>query len=160
MKCLCGCGKEFEPTRRNQVYFDAKHRQRDRERRYPRFRVSVSREPNQDSLRESQQARAECGPQLASPLRAQPSDSPQILTPSEISELQNIDEIICRAKLLTGREVAELLGVSVSTLHDWRRLKRNCGLRFVRFSGDRVRYRLRDLAMWIDKLGVVDKEGR
>jgi hypothetical protein len=40
MKCACLCGKEFEPVRSNQVYFNAEHRQRDKNRRWPRKRQS------------------------------------------------------------------------------------------------------------------------
>ena len=40
MLCACPCGKEFEPKRSNQVYFDAEHRQADKDRRWPRKRQS------------------------------------------------------------------------------------------------------------------------
>lgn len=41
MICLCGCGREFEPKRKNQIYFSAEHRRRDSNRRWPVRRQSL-----------------------------------------------------------------------------------------------------------------------
>ena len=51
-------------------------------------------------------------------------------------------------RLLTVEEVAEITGLSVETLNQWRSQRR--GIPFVRLSRNRVRYRQRDLDEFIE----------
>jgi predicted DNA-binding transcriptional regulator AlpA len=158
MICACPCKREFEAKRKNQIYFEAACRYREQNRRAPVKRSNVSGIGSGDGRSEPQQARYSVVTKATGSAVAQPSDSPQFLTPGEISELQSIDAIVCREKLLTSREVAGILGVSVETLHSWRRTKFKGAPRFVRLAGPRVRYRLRDLRDWLDRLGETVRE--
>jgi hypothetical protein len=40
MKCACRCGEEFSASRSNQIYVNAEHRERARNRRHPVKRLS------------------------------------------------------------------------------------------------------------------------
>jgi DNA-binding transcriptional regulator YiaG len=153
MLCLCGCKTEFEPTRANQVYANAEHRKRDKNRRWPVRRQSPA---GSDATEANASAEKRCTAGVT-PLQGdidRSFDSPQILAPGEISDLCKIDATIRRERLLTAAEVAKILNVSVSTLHGWRGRRYKRPLKFVRISGPRVRYRLRDLKDWLDKLGM------
>jgi excisionase family DNA binding protein len=52
-------------------------------------------------------------------------------------------------KLLTAQEVAELTGLSIETLAQWRSQER--GIPFVKISRNCVRYRQSDLDVWIEE---------
>lgn len=54
--------------------------------------------------------------------------------------------------MLTPREVADMLHVSVRTVGNWR--YRNTGPDYVRYSKTCVRYRLADVRKWIKKSEV------
>jgi hypothetical protein len=85
-----------------------------------------------------------------------------------LADLKTVDEVIRRERLLSTDEVAAILGVSVETLKSWRGNGCRRGkayrldLPFVRFRATRglVRYRLRDLLEWLEKLGMLQKHGR
>lgn len=139
--------------RTNQKYVNAQHRTRAQNLRTPVRRSKPITIGSSDGFGEPQQACYSTVTEGSPFNSAQSSGGPQILAPGEISELQSIDAIICREKLLTSREVAGILGISVSTLHSWRRTKFKFAPRFVRIAGPRVRYRLRDLRAWLGKLG-------
>lgn len=53
-------------------------------------------------------------------------------------------------RLLTPRETAELIGVEVGTLGNWRSRGAH-DLPFVKSGGRLVRYRLADVRAWIDR---------
>jgi len=55
-------------------------------------------------------------------------------------------------RLMDEREAAEFLGYSVRALQNWR--VRGGGPRFVKVSGRSVRYRRRDLIIWIEERTV------
>ena len=158
MICLCGCAKEFEPTRPGQHYLNPQHRWKAHNRRRPARRSTPFPVAASDAYGAAQAACYHAVAESAHSPVAETSQGPQFLTPSEISELQSIDAIVCREKLLTSREVAGILGVSVETLHSWRRTKFKGAPRFVRLAGPRVRYRLRDLRDWLDRLGETVRE--
>jgi hypothetical protein len=82
--------------------------------------------------------------------------APQILPrgAKALEDLRTVDEIIRREKLLTPREVAAVLGISLETLRSWRGKRYRRDLRFIKLAGARVRYRLRDLRRWLDNLGM------
>lgn len=52
-------------------------------------------------------------------------------------------------RLLTPDEVAQMLGLSIDTLAQWRSQRR--GIPFVKLSRSVVRYRQRDLEAWLDE---------
>jgi hypothetical protein len=62
--CLCPCGEEFELKRSNQVYFDAEHRQKDKNRRWPRKRQSLLPVPLGNGLGKRRKARTSGVPPL------------------------------------------------------------------------------------------------
>jgi|SRR5208283_4935123 len=72
MKCACPCGKEFEPKRSNQVYLNAEHRQKDKNRRWPRIRLSVFPVAFRDALRKRQEAQTSSFQPLLGTQMAQP----------------------------------------------------------------------------------------
>jgi len=51
-------------------------------------------------------------------------------------------------RLLTPEEVAEMLGLSIDTLAQWRSQRR--GIPFVKLSRSIVRYQQRDLESWLE----------
>jgi excisionase family DNA binding protein len=61
------------------------------------------------------------------------------------------------SRLLTAREVAELTGLSVETLAQWRSQKR--GIPFVKISRNCVRYRQSDLDSWLVERTVLTDQG-
>ncbi len=158
MVCMCGCKTEFEPTRPGQRYLDPQHRYRAHNRRRPARRSNALPVAASDALDEPQQAcyRAVAGP--SGPIGAQTPEGPQILAASAFSEFQILDQIIQREKLLTPREVAAVLGVSINTLRSWRGKRWRKDLPYVKLAGQHTRYRLRDLRAWLDRLGVATRE--
>jgi predicted DNA-binding transcriptional regulator AlpA len=125
VKCACPCGEEFKPKRSNQIYLNVKHRQRDRDRRWPRKRQSALLVTLTNTLEKRQDAR--------------PSDCPQLLGTDAQTELLATGE---EGRLLNAREVARLLSVSVGTLKGWRSANPRSGVGppFVRLGGHSVRY--------------------
>jgi hypothetical protein len=64
MKCICPCQQEFQPKRSTQIYFSAEHRQRDKNRRWPRKRQSVFPVASRDGPTERQEAKTSGVPPL------------------------------------------------------------------------------------------------
>ena len=59
-------------------------------------------------------------------------------------------------RLLTPEDVAEVTGLSTETLAQWRSQRR--GIPFLKISRNRVRYRQRDLDLWLsDRLIRTDR---
>ncbi|HAU28676.1 MAG TPA: DNA-binding protein [Rhodospirillaceae bacterium] len=56
--------------------------------------------------------------------------------------------------LLTEKEAAQLLGLSIRTLQAWRYRKE--GPPFIKMSGRAIRYQRSDLIAWADHLRVVE----
>jgi predicted DNA-binding transcriptional regulator AlpA len=54
-----------------------------------------------------------------------------------------------RSRLLHAEEIAEITGLSVETLAQWRSQRR--GIPFVKLSRNCVRYRQQDLDRWLDE---------
>jgi predicted DNA-binding transcriptional regulator AlpA len=156
VECICPCKRKFEKKRPNQVYFSDECRKKDKNRRWPVKRQSLSPALPSDALKSAERR---CTPGVT-PDRgesvAQTQGERQFSPNGEnvLVELRAIDEIIRRERLLTAREVAAILGVSVSTLHGWRGKWYRRDLKYVKLAGARVRYRLRDLVDWLNKLGV------
>ncbi len=83
--------------------------------------------------------------------------------------VEEVDGIIDRERLLTPREAARLLGVSPYTLHGWRGRNPRCGRgpEFIRVGGlpsggsrhGRIRYRLAALRQFIEE-GTVRPSSR
>lgn len=62
------------------------------------------------------------------------------------------------ARLLTAEEVAEITGLSVETLAQWRSQRR--GIPYVKISHNCVRYRQSDLDGWVSERIVPTSQGR
>ncbi len=155
MVCACGCSQQFEKERPNQRYLDARHRYRAQNRRTPLKRSKAFLVASPDGQGETQAACYGVVAGASGNTGAQPSGSRQFLSPGEIlEEFRSIDRIIQHEQLLTPTEVAAVLGISVHTLHSWRGKTYRRDLKFINLAGKRVRYRLRDLKAWLDKLGV------
>jgi DNA-binding transcriptional regulator YiaG len=159
MICECGCKTEFEPARVGQRYVNARHRYRAHNRRKPARRSSGFPVAALDASGESQQACYHAVAESSHGIGPQTSANTSNWTPSEkaLDDFRTVDDIIRREKLLTPREVAAVLGVSIQTLRTWRCRTYRRDLKFVKLAGQRVRYRLRDLQAWLGKLGVGPK---
>jgi excisionase family DNA binding protein len=72
------------------------------------------------------------------------------------SEPQALD-VAPGARLLKTEEVAELTGLSVETLAQWRSQKR--GIPYVKISRNCVRYRQSDLDSWLVERTVLTDQG-
>ncbi len=63
------------------------------------------------------------------------------------------------SRLLTPEDVAEVTGLSTETLAQWRSQRR--GIPFLKISRNRVRYRQRDLDLWLsDRLITTERRDR
>lgn len=146
---------------------NAQHRYRAQNRRAPLKRSKLSPMGSPDALDEQQAACYGVVTKATGSVGPQSSDPPQCLTPDAkaLEDFRTVDRIIQRERLLSTGEVAEILGVSVGTLKSWRGNACRRGkaykldLPFVRFRAGRglVKYRLRDLQDWLDKLGMNKK---
>jgi predicted DNA-binding transcriptional regulator AlpA len=137
MKCACPCGKEFEPRRSNQVYVNARHRQRDKDRRWPRKRQLAPPMALRNGPTERQEAQASGVPPLLG---------------TEMAETKR-DRLRTRwgrrrsNEFLTEFQVADLLGLGAWTLTKWR--KRGKGPPFLQIGRNTVRYPRRELRAWV-----------
>jgi excisionase family DNA binding protein len=66
-------------------------------------------------------------------------------------------DVASGARLLKSEEVAELTGLSVETLAQWRSQQR--GIPFVKISRNCVRYRQTDLDSWLAERTVLTDQG-
>jgi hypothetical protein len=137
MKCECPCREEFEPRRKNQVYVNARHRQGDKDRRWPRKRQSVVLVASRNGSTTRLEARASGG------------------TPLLGTEMAQTKRDRLRARwgrrrsneFLTEFQVADLLGLGAWTLTKWR--KRGKGPPFLQIGRNTVRYPRRGLRAWL-----------
>jgi len=149
VKCACPCGEKFEPARSNQVYLNAEHRERDKNRRWPVKRQSLLLVPLRDSRGARKKAKTTgvtplLGTQMAQTKKREP-DWPHV---------EMFDKLFEEDCLLTGRQVARLLAVSPGTLKGWRRTKKGRtgeGPEFIRVGGLRVRYSLRAVREYLSE---------
>jgi hypothetical protein len=142
VKCACPCQQEFTPQRQNQVYVDARHRQRDKDRRWPRKRQSAFPVAPRNGPGERQEAKASGGPPLRG-AQVAPIDC-RALKREKRRKLKGDTN---SAKMLTAYEVSRLLRVSYYTLFEWR--KDGEGPPFVRCSPHIIRYPRHRLARWL-----------
>lgn len=140
MKCACKCGEEFEPERGNQIYKDASHRQRDKERRWPRKRRSAFRVILRNGYRERQEAQTSGVPPLLGTEMAE--------TLRERRKVKN--RRMNSNQFLSRFQVAELLGISLWTLIYWQ--KNGKGLQFIKLGPHTVRYPAAELNKWLASL--------
>lgn len=154
LDCFCGCGEKFIPKQSNQIFVNTEHRERDKNRRWPQVRLSSQALLGMASGNAQQAVTPGVAPHQLEAVRIQ--GAPQILPrgAKALEDLRTVDEIIRREKLLTPREVASVLGISLETLRSWRGKRYRRDLRFIKLAGARVRYRLRDLRRWLDNLGM------
>ena len=116
MQCACGCGEEFEQERGNQKFLNAAHRERARNRRRPRVRVST----DAAALLHGPTTRPETISAVGTVGKGT-GDGPKSLRARET--FQDADPgraEIQSAEYLTTRELADLLHVSLWGLMRWR----------------------------------------
>ena len=130
MICACGCGRQFEAGRPNQIYYDAECRLRAKKQRSQVIRVNRTEHGHIKSLRAAQESPLRWGNPIRSPLGATPRRRMQ------------------HEPLLTTPEVAEFLGVSEWQVNAWRMRGGRSGPRFVRI-GRLVRYFPADVLAWL-----------
>ena len=140
MICACPCGEEFEPKRSNQVYFNAEHRKKDKNRRWPRIRLSVFPAAFRDALRKRQEAQTS-------------GFQPLLGTEMAQTNRERFREKLGKRKsgeFLSSYQVADLLGLSPWALIAWRRQHR--GPQFIRIGRNTIRYLRRELEAWLASL--------
>ena len=140
--CACPCGKFFEPARSNQVYLNAEHRQKDKNRRWPVKRSPILPVALQDGFAERQGAQASGVTPLLGSEMAQ-----MRLGGLEIEECAKAPRQ-AGPVMLTTRELAEVIGVCVWTIKDWRR--RGVGPVWIKLSARCVRYPLALLLQYLN----------
>lgn len=138
MICPCPCGREFEPKRSNQRYLNAEHRQKDKDRRWPRKRQSLLPVPFRDGLAAHRKAKTSGGPPLLGTRMAEVKSHTIVGLPAAKS-----------VELLTISEVAHLLRISRWELSDWRR--NGAGPPYLKLSYKIIRYPRRALADWLSQ---------
>jgi len=136
--CACPCGKEFEPKRSNQVYLSAEHRQKDKNRHWPRKRQSLLPVPLRDGFAAHRKATTSGVPLLLGTRMAQPKPHTIVGLPAAKS-----------AGLLTISEVVHLLRISRWELSDWR--SKGSGPPYLKLSYRIIRYPRRALADWLNQ---------
>jgi hypothetical protein len=131
--CICPCGKEFEPKRSNQVYFNAEHRRRDSNRRWPVKRQSSLPVSFRKSHRERQKPETGYVTSHEGTQVAQPKPRTLLALGGAFGAAA-----LRRKALLTTAEVAELFRVSAWAVRYWRMQK--VGPPYVRVGGWAIRY--------------------
>ena len=158
MQCACGCGEEFEQERGNQKFLNAAHRERARNRRRPRVRVST----DAAALLHGPTTRPETisavgtvgkGTGMAQKAYARGKRSRMpIRTGAEIQS----------AEYLTTRELADLLHVSLWGLMRWRH--DGDGPPWLRLGRNSIRYPRASFQTWLASLprswGNGERNGR
>lgn len=143
MKCACPCGREFEPKRSNQIYFDAEHRKKDKNRRWPRVSAEMLAAISRDGLGEQIEAVHRSGTAWGEGKMAQRGYALGKRSRMPIrsgAELQS-------AEYLTTRELADLLHVSLWGLLRWRH--DGDGPPFVRLGRNSIRYPRVKFEAWL-----------
>jgi Helix-turn-helix domain len=120
VKCLCPCGEEFEPKRAGQIYKDASHRQRDKNRRWPLKRLQASQIPLRNTGGERQGAQASGVTPLPSAQIAGIKIGASKWIPQPV--VSGPTNFIPRVwgHMLTVAQVSELLRISRGGLAHWR----------------------------------------
>ncbi len=140
MKCACLCGEEFEPKRSNQVYLNAEHRQRDKNRRWPVKRQIDFRATSRDRLGERRETETS-------------GVTPLLGTQMAQTKKERIRERMGRkqsSEFLSPLQVARLLGVSAWNLLLWR--KKGFGPPFLRVTHNIIRYPKQEFDTWLVSL--------
>ena len=152
MLCECRCGTEFEPRRRNQIYFNAAHRQADKNRRWPRIRRADLRESFRSGLGERQEAQTSGGTPLPGGEIAESAEQEkmrQILKIGpEVGGERKTFVTFGELELIDPAGAAALLAVRRRTLEYWRR--KQVGPPFYRLGSSTVRYSVRQLSQWAE----------
>jgi predicted DNA-binding transcriptional regulator AlpA len=128
VKCGCGCGEEFPPTRGNRRYVDPSHRARAANRRYPVRRQKLFLPHSPDAHHRPQEAQT------------------AYVTEADRGQVREIPR---QPRFLTIREVSELLRRPKATLLYWRRS--GTGPRFTKLGYHSLVYDRRDLEAWLRK---------
>jgi hypothetical protein len=139
MKCACLCGQEFEPTRGNQKYLDASHREKMRNQRSPLKRVSKHKAALLDALGERQEANSAMVTMLRRSRTAKTKSRSQ-------KPKYGIKE---SGEFLTAFQVAGLLGISSWMLQRWRTQGPLGGPPFVKIGKRTVRYPRQGFEAWL-----------
>ncbi len=145
MKCAC-CGETFVAERSNQVYKDAAHRERARNRRRPRVRVSSDAAASLHSPTtrpEAISAVGTVGKGTEMAQRAYARGKRSRMPTRAGAELRS-------AEYLTTRELADLLHVSLWGLMRWRH--DGDGPPFLRLGRHSIRYPVAALNTWLASL--------
>ena len=140
MKCACPCGEEFEPKRSNQVYINAEHRKKDKNRRWPVKRRKDFRATSSDGLGK----RTEPEISGVTPLL----DTEMAQTKQERRQAKRRKK--SSGEFLTSFQVAEMLGLSGWALLVWRRQHK--GPEFVRLGPNTIRYPVAAFNAWLASL--------
>src|SRR5579872_181570 len=135
--CACLCGEEFQPKRCNQIYLNSRHRQKDRDRRWPRKRQAALPASLTNTHGE--------------PVDAQASDCPQLLganmAKTNQARVKRRTGKQPSSEFLTRRQVADILGVSVWALIWWQR--RGEGPPLMKLGRSTVRYPVGKFKRWL-----------
>lgn len=137
--CACLCGQEFQPTRSNQKFVNASHRERARNGRRPRVRVSADSVALLHTFRTRQEADSAVG------TVGQGTKAPAI--EQEMGKAKMLERL---EPLLSQHEVAKIFRIAVSTLRVWRRRSVKAGPQWIRVGGQ-VRYRLEAIRRYIEE---------
>ena len=132
MTCACPCGNEFEPRRSNQIYFNAEHRQKDKNRSWPVKRQSLLTVALRNGLAAHRKAKTSGTPLLGTQM-AQPKPRTLLMFGGAFGVARPR-----RKALLTTAEVAEFFRVSAWTVRYWR--MQRVGPPYVRVGGWAIRY--------------------
>lgn len=136
--CLCGCGTKFFPKHRNQVYVNARHRERDKNRRWPVTRRSGLPIANGFS---SAEKRCTAG---VTPLGQGIAVQTKYQRRNEAMRRQESTEY------LSPLQVARLLGMGAWNLLLWR--KKGFGPPFIRVTRRIIRYPREGFEAWLASL--------
>lgn len=154
MICACPCQQEFQRGRSNQIYLNAEHRERDKNRRWPVKRQSVLPVALRNGLGNRQEAKTSG----VTPLRgteSPPGGKKAMRTGVELrlaqlgllAKVQFRDFSLPESDLLTGLEVSRFLRVSRWTLCAWRRAGQ--GPPFVKLTRNKIFYLRGRLGLWL-----------
>lgn len=144
MICLCGCGEEFEPKRKNQIYFSAEHRRSDSNRRWPLKRQSLLPVVSRNGLEDRREAKTSYVTLLLGTQMAKPKSRTLVVAGNAFGVAHPH-----RKALLTTVEVAEVLRVSTWTVRWWR--TQRTGPPYVRLGGWAIRYPWAALVSYLQK---------
>jgi predicted DNA-binding transcriptional regulator AlpA len=136
LKCACPCAEEFEPKRSNQVYKNAKHRQRDKDQRWSRKRQSLSGAALRNARISRWEPKTSGGPPLLGSQMAKAEFRTILGQPRAGFD-----------RLLRQSEVSRLLSINETTLEYWRSRGQG-GPPFIKL-GRLVRYRISSIEEYL-----------